>query len=94
MTAPKSPPFQVQVRKVVQSRYDGSGRPASWDNRRSGVDTVQTSDGQTLRLLSDGGQSVPTEGWVLMITGGDGQQGYRWTLYGIPRPETSTSAHY
>ena len=88
---------KVKVTEVVTSRYDDSGgnrtapggaasasRPASWDIRRSGIDTVRTADGGLVRLRRTGAPSVPQPGWVLVITGGDAQEGFTWTLYGLP----------
>lgn len=59
-------------------------KPLIWDNRVSGIDVVETADGDILRLLSDGSQSVPQPGWVLMLTKGDQATGFTWTLYGLP----------
>jgi len=59
-------------------------RPDNWDERHSGVDVVRTSDGEVLKLLSDGMQSTPKPGWVIMLLDGNHEQGFRWTLYGIP----------
>ncbi len=78
-------PFRVQVESIVSSRYPGHERPLSWDERREGVDVVKTSDQKTLRLLSDGGQSPPQPGWIILISGGDESTGYRWTLYSMPK---------
>jgi hypothetical protein len=77
-------PARVQVAKIVSSRYEGNVRPLDWDCRKSGIDTIQTNDGKLLKLSSDGGQSPPQEGWVLVLTAGDEQAGYAWTLYGLP----------
>jgi len=57
----------------------------SWDERFEGVDTVRASDGSTLRLFSAAMQAPPQTGWVLMLTGGNSEAGYRWTLYGLPQ---------
>lgn len=85
---------KIQVAEVVSSRYGDDAdclmadklgsKPANWEDRREGVDTVRTTGGEVLRLLSVGGQAVPKPGWVLVVTGGSFEQGYRWTLYGIP----------
>ena len=93
-------PARVQVAGVLQSRYGSSGdtttiaeskwyvpelvRPLSWDDRIDGIDLVCTTGGEVIKLLSSGMQSVPRPGWVLMLVGGDIDEGYRWTLYGIP----------
>ena len=81
-------PFRILVSKVISSRYDdlkGGGRPDNWDLRRSGVDIIQSAAGESLKLSCDGGQSTPHPGWVIMVTGGDSEKGYRWTLYGTPK---------
>jgi hypothetical protein len=93
-------PARVQVVEVLQSRYSdpkraasivesqwyvpGVSRPLSWDERTDGIDVVRIASGEILKLSSSGMQSVPKPGWVLMLTGGDADEGYRWTLYGIP----------
>lgn len=76
-------PHKVTV-KSVQPRYGGKSRPSSWDDRQPGIDVVITTDGRTLRLMSDGQQSSPEPGWVLMVDGADHSDAYRWTLYGLP----------
>lgn len=85
---------KVQVAEVITSRYDHSSRsshealtgfrPSGWQDRLEGLDTVRTSSGEILRLFSTGAQSVPKPGWVIVITGGTFEEGYSWTLYGIP----------
>jgi hypothetical protein len=85
---------KVQVAEVITSRYDQGAqisqdtrtgyRPPAWDGRREGLDTVRTSSGEILRLFSTGAQSIPKPGWVIVITGGTFEEGYTWTLYGIP----------
>jgi hypothetical protein len=90
-------PGKIKISAVVSSRYGGSravgsaqepvscaSRPASWDNRRSGIDTVRIDSGEVVRLRSTGAQSVPQPGWVVVLTGGDSDEGFTWTLYGIP----------
>ena len=92
-------PFRVTVKEVRSARYSspedkaevaqsqwytpGLIRPLSWDDRREGVDTILLENNEELRLVSSGMQSVPQPGWSLLITGGDPQNGYTWTLYGI-----------
>ena len=88
-------PSRVTVNTVVTSRYNSSSlksqdsedyslvRPLSWDERVSGSDTITTDDGETLILLSEGMQSVPQPGWVLLLTGGSPEKGYSWTAYGL-----------
>jgi len=77
-------PVRLTVGEIVSSRYPDNKRPESWEARRAGLDVVRTEDGRTLRLASDGGQSPPQPGWVIMVTEGDLDAGYRWTLYGLP----------
>lgn len=60
-------------------------RPDSWDQRSEGIDIIRTTDGEVVKLLSDGMQSSPKPGWVLMLRNGDPADGMRWTLYGIPQ---------
>ena len=82
-------PVKVVIGELVASRYapggrsGGNERPSSWDERRAGIDVVRTTDGKTLRLASDGGQSPPQTGWILIVQSGDANAGYQWTLYGI-----------
>lgn len=76
---------RVKVCHLVSSRYPSAERPESWDNRVSGVDVVAVAGGQTLRLNSTPMQSPPKPDWVLMLTGGDSEHGFSWTLYGMPR---------
>lgn len=78
-------PQSVQVESIVSSRYVGHERPLSWDERREGVDVVRTADQRTLRLLSDGGQSPPQPGWTIIISDGNENSGYKWTLYSMPQ---------
>ena len=79
-----SPPRRVQVSKILRSRYDNHTRPLSWDERRAGLDVVRCTDGEELSLWSDGGQSPPQEGWVILLTAGEVDSGVPWTLYSIP----------
>ena len=76
-------PRRVIVKRIVSSRYAENLRPLSWDERKEGEDTIESGDGATVKLLSDGQQSPPKPGWVLLLTSGDDSVGYRWTLYGI-----------
>lgn len=81
-------PKQVTVKRVVSSRYGielpgNASRPLNWDDRREGIDIVETSEGEKISLLSDGQQSVPQPGWVLILTKGDPHEGFRYTLYGM-----------
>ena len=83
MAAEVKAPCRIQVAKIVASRYANHTRPAQWDSRISGVDVIQTVDQKTVRLLSDGGQSPPKEGWVLLLASGDSEAGFKWTLSGM-----------
>ncbi|MCO6432338.1 MAG: hypothetical protein J5J00_15900, partial [Deltaproteobacteria bacterium] len=74
---------QVRVKELISSRYPNGVRPASWDYRTSGIDVVRDESGETLRLQSDGGQSSPKPGWIIVLTDGDAEHGFTWTLYGI-----------
>lgn len=78
-------PTRVSVAEIVSSRYPNHQRPLSWDKRVEGIDVIRTDDGRLLRLLSDGGQSPPAKGWGLVISEGDAEHGYRWTLYSMPK---------
>jgi len=81
-------PARVIVKEIVSCRYGAlppTGRLQSWDERKEGVDVVRLADGSTVKLWSDGQQSTPLPGWVIMITGGAPSDGYHWTLYGMPR---------
>jgi len=76
------------VAELVSSRYGvsdapTSARPMSWDDRVAGFDVIRTTDGHTLKLASDGQQSPPDKGWIILLSAGDLEQGYRWTLYGL-----------
>ena len=79
-------PSRVQVSEVVCSRYDhlaAGERPPGWEARKDGIDVVKATAGKVIALLSEGQQSVPAKGWVLMLRGGNPEDGYRWTLYGL-----------
>lgn len=76
---------RVRVARVISSRYGSAERPESWDKRLAGIDVVAVDGGETLRLHSTPMQSPPKPGWVLMLTGGTSEQGFSWTLYGMPR---------
>ena len=76
-------PKSILVKEVISSRYAGGSRPASWDNRIAGIDTVTASDGNQYNLFSDGQQSPPLHGWQIILREGDNRAGYRWTLYGL-----------
>ncbi|MEZ4754218.1 MAG: hypothetical protein R3A13_07910 [Bdellovibrionota bacterium] len=80
-------PFRYTVEEIISSRYSevADQRPEDWDQRIPGKDVVRLKSGKTITLQSDGGQSPPAPGWVVLVTGGDAIHGYEWTLYGIPR---------
>lgn len=82
-------PVKVQVGELIVGRYadlpEGNTRPLIWENRIAGVDLVRLTDGRELKLVSDGQQSPPKKGWVLMLTDGSKDEGYHWTLYGMPK---------
>lgn len=82
-TTLRKSPQKITV-KSVESRYGAPGRPAVWDTREPGVDIVTTTDGRVLKLKSDGQQSSPSPGWVLMVDEADAHGFFSWTLYGIP----------
>ncbi len=77
-------PARVRVAETVSSRYPGNEKPLSWDERAAGIDTIRTSEGATVKLASDGGQSPPKKGWELILNELRGDS-YTWTLYGLPR---------
>jgi hypothetical protein len=61
-----------------------------WEAREGGIDEVRTTEGQTVSLISSGGQSSPKPGWELLLTNEENGS-FRWTLYGI-RPKSKVSA--
>jgi hypothetical protein len=80
------PPCRIQVQRLVSSRYSGQShidRPQDWEARRAGPDEVEIVGGAIVRLSSSPMQSPPKPGWILMITGGDADSGFAWTLYGL-----------
>jgi hypothetical protein len=76
-------PFRVQVAELISSRYLDGKRPLSWDNRCAGIDVVRSTDNKVIKLMSDGGQSPPQPGWIILVRPQDSEP-YAWTLYGIP----------
>lgn len=78
-------PKRVRVSSLITSRYEIGLRPTSWEERVSGIDTIVGDDGITYKLQSDGGQSPPQSGWVILLNSGDANNGFLWTLYGISR---------
>ncbi len=87
-------PCRVTVSVLVSSRYSDGERSSVWDDRVDGFDIIKTSDNKHIKLWSDGQQSPPKPGWVILIEGGDAESGYRWTLYGIPHIRRSTSNNF
>ncbi|MDZ4785282.1 MAG: hypothetical protein SGJ02_04310 [bacterium] len=81
----KEVPVRVVVENIISSRYSDNERPLSWDHRRAGIDVIKTNDNMTLKLLSDGGQTPPKPGWTILVSKGDSELGYKWTLYSMPR---------
>lgn len=78
---------KVCVAEVLSSRYgavSGGERPLVWEERRAGTDVVRLEGGKTIPLISSAMQSTPKPGWILVLTGGSLNEGYTWTLYGIP----------
>ena len=86
-------PKRVVVAESVTRRYGNKSRPLSWDKRRDGVETIKTTDDQTLSLYCEGGQESPERGWELLLTGKksldasteaeSSAEALTWTLYGI-----------
>ena len=82
-------PRRIKITSVIKSRYTEIDtdtalcRPKSWDSRLAEVEVVKDHDNQEVKLRSNGGQSSPQEGWELMLTAGDPEQGYEWTLYSL-----------
>ncbi|RMG42821.1 MAG: hypothetical protein D6719_05360 [Candidatus Dadabacteria bacterium] len=83
LTKLDSIPVRIKVKEILSSRYNNNKRPLSWDERKDGNDIVRSEDGRILNLFSNGQQSPPQPGWVILIKGGDADKGYNWTLYGM-----------
>lgn len=83
MTPAADLPKLVEISAVISSRYPGNCRPASWDDRSSGIDVVRGTEGSTFKLRSSGGQSPPQPGWKIVLRNGSPEEGFAWTLYGI-----------
>lgn len=80
-------PRRVTVGRVIASRYSdeqAAERPFVWDERRDGVDTIETTDGEVLELWSEGMQSPPKPGWVILLRD-QVADGCSWTLYALPK---------
>ena len=85
---------RVTVKSVSNFRYSsGVYRPQNWDERKSGIETVVTECGKTLRLFCDGQQSTPQPGWVIVVDSksvrDDGS--LNWTLFGMPKGVNTVS---
>lgn len=83
--------IKVQVAELISSRYGKSvsERPLSWDKRKAGLDVIRSVDNKVIELWSDGGQSPPQPGWVILVNPGTPNphlptKGEPWTLFGIP----------
>lgn len=80
---------------MLSSRYEPGKRPTSWDERRAGVEEIETDTGERVLLFSNGGQSSPAVGWELLLTQTHQEATpnasasvLEWTLYGIaPLPK-------
>ena len=64
----KSLPLRIVVREVLESRYEPGERPIMWAQRKPGFEKVMTETGEKITLASNGGQSSPAEGWILLLT--------------------------
>ena len=86
MIPTNSLPRRVVISRLLSGRYAPGARPVSWDQRKEGIESIFTEEGETLRLYSHGGQSTPSKNWEILLTnemlGSDGAT-YSWTLYGI-----------
>ena len=86
MSGAKTLPRRVVVSEVLSGRYAAGSRPVSWDARREGVESVRTTEGDNIRLFSNGGQSTPNKNWELLLTKenqfAEGEA-FSWTLYGV-----------
>jgi len=76
--------------QTTESYIELAARPLSWDARKSGIDRIRTVAGEDLLLRSDGMQSTPKPGWLLLLVDDHDDEAYRWTLYGIPRAAMSS----
>ena len=86
MNSSSTLPRRVLVSDLLTGRYPPGSRPVSWDDRLEGIETVVTSDGQTIRLFSNGGQSTPAKNWEILLTSQNHDSvdsSFTWTLYGI-----------
>ncbi len=59
-------------------------RPFVWDERFDGVDKIETTEGEVIELWSEGMQSPPKPGWVILLRE-KAELGLTWTLYSLPK---------
>ena len=88
MIADKALPKRVLVSQVLAGRYAPGSRPVSWNDRKEGIESIITSEGDTIQLFSNGGQSTPSKNWELLLTKADRSSPdptFSWTLYGVKR---------
>lgn len=81
---------------MLDSRYSPGSRPVLWEERHSGVESVRTTEGDEVKIYSNGGQSSPAPGWELLLlktrinpaaSDGSDAGAVLWTLYGLPKPK-------
>jgi hypothetical protein len=79
----------ILVKEVTSCRYQNRKgyRPASWDEREEGTDCIVSTEGEALKLFSNGQQSTPAEGWGIVTTGLTSHGLVTWTLYQLPRTQ-------
>ncbi len=97
-------PRRVIVKEVLDCRYSPGQRPLSWDKRYPGVEGIVTTEGESVTLYSNGGQSSPRPGWELLLlkpadstpeqsVDEDVPSGaISWTLYGIKKLEENPTS--
>ena len=99
-------PRRVVVSEVVHGRQMVHGSLATstnpnegaknirWNTRRPGIESIRTTDGETISIYSGGAQSTPAPGWILLLNGekqinsetcSASETAFSWTLYGIKR---------
>lgn len=77
-------PRKVVVRELIKGRYQDELKPLKWDERISGFDLIIDSNGNHLKLESEGDQSSPSKNWQILLTGqGSEPNTFKWTLYGM-----------
>jgi hypothetical protein len=72
---------RVVISEIISSRYPNNLRPENWKLRKEGIDLVKTTDGQTLEVFSNAGQSPPQVGWHILLKNDKNKA--VWTLYGM-----------